>query len=76
MKPAGGDDSIDFSEAFQADQEFTALVHEAELAIEANVLPERIYQGSSGSYYVKNLQHEVSHLPTSMIDNGDCHCSV
>ncbi|OQR69081.1 phosphatidylinositol 4-kinase type 2-beta-like, partial [Tropilaelaps mercedesae] len=58
LKPMNSDDSVDFSEAYLADQEFATLVHEAEAAIENNVLPERIYQGSSGSYYVKNMQHE------------------
>lgn len=59
LKPVGGEENVDFSEAYLADSEFAGLVHEAETAIENNVLPERIYQGSSGSYYVKNIQHEV-----------------
>ncbi|XP_022704205.1 phosphatidylinositol 4-kinase type 2-beta-like isoform X1 [Varroa jacobsoni] len=58
LKPVGGEENVDFSEAYLADSEFAGLVHEAETAIENNVLPERIYQGSSGSYYVKNIQHE------------------
>ena len=36
------------------DVEFTALVRAAEQAIDQGVLPERIYQGSSGSYFVKD----------------------
>lgn len=36
------------------DAEFTALIHSAELAIDQGVLPERIYQGSSGSYFAKD----------------------
>jgi hypothetical protein len=36
------------------DPVFAELVRQAELAIDCNVLPERIYQGSSGSYFVKN----------------------
>jgi len=33
---------------------FSDLVRQVELAIDCGVLPERIYQGSSGSYFVKN----------------------
>ena len=36
------------------DPQFTDLVRQAEAAIEAGIFPERIYQGSSGSYFVKN----------------------
>ncbi|KAG8279933.1 Phosphatidylinositol 4-kinase type 2-beta [Homalodisca vitripennis] len=36
------------------DPVFTEIIRQAELAIENNILPERIYQGSSGSYFVKN----------------------
>ena len=36
------------------DQEFTSLVREIESAIKRGVPPERIYQGSSGSYFAKN----------------------
>jgi len=36
------------------DPVFAELVRQAELAIDCSVLPERIYQGSSGSYFVKN----------------------
>ena len=38
------------------DPVFTALVRSAEEAIVGGIVPERIYQGSSGSYFVKNLQ--------------------
>lgn len=38
------------------DQEFTGLVRRAEDAIAGGVLPERIWQGSSGSYFVKDLE--------------------
>lgn len=37
------------------DPQFTELVSQADLAIEHGIYPERIYQGSSGSYFVKNL---------------------
>ena len=40
---------------FTADPEFAAMVQMAEEAIDTGVLPELIYQGSSGSYFVKNL---------------------
>lgn len=33
---------------------FSDLVYQSEIAIDAGILPERIYQGSSGSYFVKN----------------------
>ena len=46
--PAQGDDPV-----------FCSLVAEAEHAIEEGVLPERIYQGSSGSYFVRNRQQET-----------------
>ena len=36
------------------DREFTTLVREIESAIDLGILPERIYQGSSGSYFAKN----------------------
>lgn len=39
---------------FNDDPEFSSLVHEVESAIERGILPERIYQGSSGSYFAKN----------------------
>ncbi|KAG8179007.1 hypothetical protein JTE90_014010 [Oedothorax gibbosus] len=41
--------------SFADDPEFTSIVKDAEFAIVNDVLPERIYQGSSGSYFVKNL---------------------
>lgn len=36
------------------DPQFSDLVSQAEIAIEHGIYPERIYQGSSGSYFVKN----------------------
>ena len=36
------------------DPEYTAIIRAAEDAIAAGILPERICQGSSGSYFVKN----------------------
>ena len=36
------------------DPHFSDLVYQGEIAIDAGIYPERIYQGSSGSYFVKN----------------------
>lgn len=40
---------------FVDDPQFAELVSQADLAIEHGIYPERIYQGSSGSYFVKNV---------------------
>lgn len=45
---------------FPDDPQFTNIIRDAELAILNDVLPERIYQGSSGSYFVKNVDGVVS----------------
>ncbi|KAM5271985.1 phosphatidylinositol 4-kinase type 2-alpha [Ctenodactylus gundi] len=44
---------------FPEDPEFEAVVRQAELAIERCIFPERIYQGSSGSYFVKDPQGKI-----------------
>lgn len=36
------------------DPAFSEIIKQAEIAIDNGILPERIYQGSSGSYFVKN----------------------
>lgn len=36
------------------DPQFSEAVWQAEVAIDNGIYPERIYQGSSGSYFVKN----------------------
>lgn len=41
-------------ECFTDDPLFSDLVRQAEIAIDNGIYPERIYQGSSGSYFVKN----------------------
>nr|XP_045618097.1 phosphatidylinositol 4-kinase type 2-alpha-like isoform X1 [Procambarus clarkii] len=41
------------------DPHFTDLVRQAETSIESGIYPERIYQGSSGSYFVKNSNAKV-----------------
>jgi len=44
----------EYENSFPDDHQFSDLVGKAEAAIEAGVYPTRIYQGSSGSYFVKN----------------------
>ncbi|KAK8722768.1 hypothetical protein OTU49_012025, partial [Cherax quadricarinatus] len=44
---------------FNDDPHFTDLVRQAETSIESGIYPERIYQGSSGSYFVKNSNAKV-----------------
>lgn len=43
-----------FWNTFPDDPRFEELVRQTEDAIEHNVFPQRIYQGSSGSYFAKN----------------------
>ncbi|XP_031559518.1 phosphatidylinositol 4-kinase type 2-beta-like isoform X2 [Actinia tenebrosa] len=38
------------------DPEFASIIRSVEQAIDAGILPQRIYQGSSGSYFVKNKE--------------------
>ena len=45
--------------SFPDDPEFTEVVRQAEIAIEAGIYPTRIYQGSSGSYFVKNIEGKI-----------------
>ncbi len=42
---------------YQSDVEFSAVIHEAELAIEAEIRPQLSKQGSSGCYFVKNREN-------------------
>uniref|UniRef100_A0A3B4TDC7 Phosphatidylinositol 4-kinase type 2 n=2 Tax=Seriola TaxID=8160 RepID=A0A3B4TDC7_SERDU len=44
---------------FPEDPEFREIIRKAERAIEEGIYPERIYQGSSGSYFVKDSQGVV-----------------
>ncbi|XP_041056312.1 phosphatidylinositol 4-kinase type 2-beta isoform X2 [Carcharodon carcharias] len=44
---------------FPEDPEFTDIVLRAEQAIESGVYPERISQGSSGSYFVKDPKRKI-----------------
>jgi len=43
---------------FPDDPQFNDIVRAAELAIEHGIYPERIYQGSSGSYFVKDAEEQ------------------
>lgn len=51
--PILGTNSGDFNH-FPDDPEFADIIQRAEQAIENGVFPERISQGSSGSYFVKD----------------------
>ncbi|XP_055848397.1 phosphatidylinositol 4-kinase type 2-alpha isoform X1 [Episyrphus balteatus] len=56
----GGGDHADFTgNTFPDDPEFHEIITQAEIAIEHGIYPERIYQGSSGSYFVKNPAGKV-----------------
>ena len=46
-------DSV-FVNNIENDPQFSKIIHSTEEAIYMGVLPERIYQGSSGSYFVKD----------------------
>lgn len=50
---SSGNNSGDFNH-FPDDPEFADIIQTAEQAIENGVFPERISQGSSGSYFVKD----------------------
>jgi len=39
---------------FVDDPSFSYVIKQSEIAIDNSVFPERIYQGSSGSYFVKD----------------------
>lgn len=44
---------------FPDDPEFNNIIREVEQAIENGIAPQRISQGSSGSYFVKNIDGTV-----------------
>lgn len=44
---------------FDSDPEFNEIVKMVEFAIDHNILPQRIYEGSSGSYFCKNSQNKI-----------------
>lgn len=56
------DSMNEYMNEFKDEPEYSQLVRDAENAIDNGIYPERIYQGSSGSYFVKNLDG-VSSLP-------------
>lgn len=45
---------VTFSNVIPDDPVFAEIIKNTEIAIENGILPERIYQGSSGSYFVKS----------------------
>ena len=47
------------SDLWKTDEEFMIILKDVEKAIKADILPERIHQGSSGSYFVKNTQGTI-----------------
>ncbi|KAM4604102.1 phosphatidylinositol 4-kinase type 2-beta [Polymixia lowei] len=53
-----GTNSGDFNH-FPGDPEFADIIQRAEQAIESGVFPERISQGSSGSYFVKDPKGKI-----------------
>lgn len=48
-----------FDNNFPDDPAFQEIIRKAEEAIEEGFLPERIYQGSSGSYFVKDHEKKI-----------------
>ncbi len=53
---SGGREIADDFNVFNDDPEFTEIVRVAEEAILNGIYPQRISQGSSGSYFVRNLE--------------------
>ncbi|CAD5116984.1 DgyrCDS5818 [Dimorphilus gyrociliatus] len=45
--------------SFPDDPKFSTIIQDVELAICHCIYPERIYQGSSGSYFVKNSKRDI-----------------
>ena len=44
----------DFNNSFADDPDYSSTIRQAESAINSKIFPERIYQGSSGSYFVRS----------------------
>ena len=58
---------------FPEDPEFREIIRNTERAIDEGIYPERIYQGSSGSYFVKDTQGVscvVEHKPLWTLTNS------
>lgn len=70
LSPAAYHDDQDYISPFTIynpnvipdDPSFSDLVRQTEIAIDCGILPERIYQGSSGSYFVKSSVNVSSSL--------------
>ena len=45
---------------FEDDPEFNEKIKQVEFAIDHNILPQRIYEGSSGSYFAKNTNMVIN----------------
>ena len=56
---------------FPEDPEFREIIRKAERAIDDGIYPERIYQGSSGSYFVKD-SHGVKASATNYQYKESC----
>ncbi len=44
---------------FDDDPEFNEYIRQVEFAIDHNIMPQRIYEGSSGSYFAKNSEFVI-----------------
>ena len=62
LGPRSDFETSDTWNSFPDDPKFNDIVMAAEYAIEEGIFPERIYQGSSGSYFVKNTDGVSSRL--------------
>ncbi|KAK7578188.1 hypothetical protein V9T40_010393 [Parthenolecanium corni] len=58
-QPLLGRMQCDLLNAFPDDPEFTEIIRQVEIAIDNGIYPDRISQGSSGSYFVKNPSGKV-----------------
>lgn len=47
---------------FEDDPEFNEYLKQVEFAIDHNIMPQRIYEGSSGSYFAKNSDYVCDQL--------------
>lgn len=61
---------------FPEDPEFREIIRKAERAIEEGIYPERIYQGSSGSYFVKDSQGVRGEAAPFRLTFTDCCCNA
>jgi hypothetical protein len=56
MESSGQNLMASLSSRFIHDSEYTAIIQQAEEAIENGTLPKRIVAGSSGSYFMLNTE--------------------